>query len=128
MAQVTAQLSNYRQAPRKVRLVANLIRGKKVAEALIELNFLAKRAADPIKKLVASAVANAKNLEIPVDTLVVKTITVDQGPIMKRSMPRARGRAFPIHKHTSHIVITLDTETTVKNKKANKKAANVATK
>jgi large subunit ribosomal protein L22 len=126
MAQVTAQLSNYRQAPRKVRLVANLIRGKKVADALIELNFLAKRAADPIKKLVASAVSNAKNLNIPEADLVVKTITVDQGPIMKRSMPRARGRAFPIHKHTSHIVITLDTETVKTNKKI--KAAKVATK
>jgi large subunit ribosomal protein L22 len=116
MATVTAQLSNYRQAPRKVRLVANLIRGKKVADALMELDFLAKRAADPIKKLVASAVSNAKNLNIPEGDLVVKTITVDQGPIMKRSMPRARGRAFPIHKHTSHIVIVLDTESKPKKK------------
>jgi large subunit ribosomal protein L22 len=126
MAQVTAKLSNYRQSPRKVRLVANLIRGKKVADALMELNFLAKRAADPIKKLVASAVSNAKNLNLSVDSLVVKTITVDQGPIMKRSMPRARGRAFPIHKHTSHIVLVLDTETTKNNKKA--KAVKASTK
>jgi large subunit ribosomal protein L22 len=120
MAHVTAQLSNYRQAPRKVRLVANLIAGKTVAEALMELNFLAKRAADPIKKLVGSAVANAKNLNIATESLVVKSITVNQGPIMKRSMPRARGRAFPIHKHTSHIVIVLDTEITKNNKKRNK--------
>jgi large subunit ribosomal protein L22 len=110
MASVTAKLSNYRQSPRKVRIVADLVRGKKVTEAVMELDFLAKRAGEPIKKLIDSAVANAKNLDIPTEDLFVKEIRVDQGVIMKRSMPRARGRAFPIHKHTSHVMIVLDTK------------------
>ncbi len=123
MAQVTAKLFNYRQAPRKVRIVANLVRGKSVPVAVNELAFLAKRASDPIKKLLMSGVANAKNLSIDADNLFVKEIRVDQGTIMKRSMPRARGRAFPIHKHTSHIILTLDTENPIEVKKAARKAA-----
>ena len=122
MAQVTAKLFNYRQSPRKVRLVAGLVRGKSVPVAMNELAFLIKRAGDPIKKLLLSGVANAKNLSIDADNLFVKEIRVDQGPIMKRSMPRARGRAFPIHKHTSHIILTLDTENPVEVKKAAYKA------
>lgn len=111
MASVTAKLSNYRQSPRKVRLVANLVKGKKVSEAITELNFLAKRAGAPIKKLLDSALANAKQMSIATDDLIVQSIRVDQGAILKRSMPRARGRAFPIHKHTSHVVVVLDTKT-----------------
>jgi large subunit ribosomal protein L22 len=110
MAQVTAKLSNYRQSPRKVRLVANLVKGKKVPEAVSELAFLAKRAGDPIKKLISSAVANAKNANLKAEDMFVKDVRVDKGMVLKRSMPRARGRAFPINKRTSHVIVVLDTE------------------
>ena len=102
-----AYLHNYRQAPRKVRLVANLIKGKSVAVADLELKHLAKRAALPIEKLLASAVANAKVAGADVQNLMVKDVTVDKGIVMKRHMPRAFGRAAAIHKHSSHVTITL---------------------
>jgi large subunit ribosomal protein L22 len=105
---VTASLNNYRQSPRKVRLVANLIKGKSVEQATAILTFAPKVAATPMLKLLKSAAANAKNLSISLDTLVVKEVSVNKGPIMKRMMPRARGRGFPIHKHTSHVALTLD--------------------
>lgn len=116
MAQVKASLSNYRQSPRKVRLVANLVRGRKVKEAVAELGFLAKRASEPVKKLIESAVANAKHLSIPSEDLYIKEIRVDQGVVLKRSMPRARGRAFQILKRSSHILLVLDTENPYKRK------------
>ncbi len=99
-----ASLNNYRQAPRKVRLVADLIKGKSAAQAQGILSHLVKRGALPMKKLLDSAVANAG---VPADSLVVKNATVDKGVIIKRWMPRAMGRAFPIHKHTSKVVIEL---------------------
>lgn len=103
-----ASLKNYRQSPRKVRLVANLIKGKKVADALTELGALPKRASLPLKKLLDSAVANAvKNDGMKVDNLVVSNVTVNKGLVMKRSMPRARGSASRINKHTSHVHLTL---------------------
>jgi large subunit ribosomal protein L22 len=103
-----AVLKSYRQAPRKVRLVANLIKGKTVPRALVELDVLPKRASGSMKKLLMSAVANAKeNNGIALADLFVKEIRVDQGPILKRSMPKAHGTAHPIHKHTSHIMIEL---------------------
>jgi len=103
----TAKLTGYRQAPRKVRLVAGLVRGKMVEQALVELDHRAKRAAPVFVKLIKSAVANAKALGLDVTALKIKELRVDQGPIMKRNRPRAQGRAFPIHKHTSHILVTL---------------------
>jgi large subunit ribosomal protein L22 len=103
----TAKLSQYRQAPRKVRLVANLVRGKSVADALLELNNRAKRAAPVFAKLINSGVANAKAQGMDVSLLRIGEIRVDKGAVLKRSRPRAQGRAFPIHKHTSHIMITL---------------------
>jgi large subunit ribosomal protein L22 len=99
-----AELKNYRQSPRKVRLVANLVKGMAVNQALTELDFLAKRAADPIKKLVKSAVANAGDVK---QSLIIKNITVDKGITLKRSMPVSRGSAHPIHKHTSRVIVTL---------------------
>lgn len=103
-----AILKSYRQAPRKVRLVTDLIKGKTVDRALAELDHLGKRAAGPIKKLLLSAAANAKeNSGIETKDLLVKMIRVDQGVILKRSMPRARGSASPIHKHTSHVMLEL---------------------
>lgn len=102
-----ASLKNYRQAPRKVRLIANLIKGKGVAIAEIELKHLAKRGALPMEKLLASAVANAKVLGADVENLIVKDVRVDKGLVMKRMMPRAMGRGAPIHKKTSHVLLTL---------------------
>jgi large subunit ribosomal protein L22 len=102
-----AYLKNYRQAPRKVRLVANLIKGKSVAVADLELKHLAKRAALPMEKLLASAVANAKVAGVDVENLMVKDVTVDKGVVLKRHMPRAFGRAAAIHKHSSHVTLTL---------------------
>lgn len=103
-----AILKSYRQAPRKVRLVANLIKGKTVPRALAELDALPKRASGPMKKLLLSAVANAKqNDGLDQADLLVKGVRVDQGTILKRSMPKSHGSASPIHKHTSHIMLEL---------------------
>ena len=89
-------------------LAADLIRGKKSEEALNLLSFTPKAAAKIVLKLLKSAVANATQKKIDVDRLYVKTVTVDQGPTMKRFMPRAQGRATSIRKRTSHITIVLD--------------------
>ena len=89
-------------------LVADLIRGKKSEEALNLLTFTPKAAAKIVVKLLKSAIANATQKKIDVDRLYVKTVTVDQGPTMKRFMPRAQGRATSIRKRTSHITIVLD--------------------
>ena len=102
-----ASLYNYRQSPRKVRLVGDLIKGKSVNTALVELSFLPKRAALPIEKLLRSAVANAKQEGAVVEKLFVKSIAVDKGTVLKRSMPRARGSAARILKRSSHIAVEL---------------------
>lgn len=107
MKTAKATLSNFRQAPRKMRMVANTIRGKKVAEALVNLDFVAKKASAPIKNLLESALANAKALDIPTENLIVKTIFVNSGAIMYRRRPAARGSAHPIRKRTSAITIEL---------------------
>jgi large subunit ribosomal protein L22 len=106
--EVKAKLRFTRIAPRKARLVADLIRGKKSEDALNILTFTPKAAARIIVKLLKSAIANATQKKIDVDRLYVKTIAVDQGPTMKRFMPRAMGRATSIRKRTSHITIVLD--------------------
>jgi large subunit ribosomal protein L22 len=109
-----AELKNYRQAPRKVRLVANLVRGKSIPQALMELQFLGKRAALPFAKLINSAVANAAhNTKASLDGLVVKSISVTKGPTLKRARPRSRGMTNRINKRTS----TLKVELGVSNKK-----------
>ena len=103
-----AFLKNYRQSPRKVRHVADLLRGEKIGRALILLNSLSKKAALPVKKLLESAVANAKhNDNADEDRLFVKEIQVNEGVTLKRLKPRARGAAHPIRKRTSHISIVL---------------------
>jgi len=107
---ITAKLNDYRQSPRKVRLVANLVKGKKVEEAKNSLTFLIKRAAKPLADLMDSAIANASNnFNISADKLYVKEFRVDQGVVLKRRMPRAMGIAYPINKRTSHVFIQLDT-------------------
>lgn len=107
MSEAKAKLNNYRQSPRKVRLVANTVRGKKVEDAITTLSFVPRRSALPIQKLLASALANAKNLSLSTENLVVKEIRVDEGATMYRSRPRSRGMANPIRKRTSHISVTL---------------------
>lgn len=115
---ITAKLNNYRQSPRKVRLVTNLVKGKKVEEAKSTLSFLVKRASKPLTDLVDSAIANAShNFNISSDQLFVKEFRVDGGVVLKRRMPRARGMAYPIKKRTSHIFIELDTIDNMSKKK-----------
>lgn len=111
-----ARLTNYRQSPRKVRLVTDAVRGKGVVEALAILAHMPKRAAAPVEKLIASAVANAKNAGLSVETLRVAAVSVDKGIVMKRFMPRARGRGAQILKRTSHVTLTLDQKPVGKEK------------
>ena len=116
-----AFLKNYRQAPRKVRLVASLVKGKSVAAAIAELDFLAKRAGLPIKKLLLSAVANAKNMGIDAANLFIKELRVDKGIVMKRMMPAAMGTGHRINKRTSHLNLLLaERVVAVKNSKKEK--------
>ncbi len=104
-----ATLKFVRTSPRKARLVANLIREKNISKALNILHFTNKLAARIIEKLLKSAIANAQeNQKVDdVDSLVITTITVNEGPTWKRNMPRARGMADTIFKRTSHITIVL---------------------
>lgn len=102
-----AILKNYRQSPRKVRLIAGLVRGKSTTDALTTLQFVDKRAAGPFAKVIQSAVANAKDQGKDTDKLFVKAVAVNKGTIIKRSMPRARGSASRINKRNSHISVEL---------------------
>jgi large subunit ribosomal protein L22 len=107
MADIIAQLNDYRQSPRKVRVVADAIKGKSVKEAKSRLDFIVKKATGPLHKLLNSAVANAKNLGADADNLWVKSITVNAGKILYRRRPVSHGSAHTIHKRTSHIKIAL---------------------
>ena len=105
-----AHLRFARMAPRKLGVVADLVRGKNVGQALSILKFTKRAAAAPISKLLKSAIANATDLskgQVDIDKLYVKHVSVDQGPTQRRYMPRAMGRATPIHKKTSHVHVTL---------------------
>jgi len=104
-----AKLRYVRLSPQKTRLVVDMVRGKRIQEALNILKFSPQKAADVVSKLVSSAVANAEQQGVSdVDRLFVKAITVDQGPVLKRFLPRAQGRATKIRKPTSHITVVLD--------------------
>ncbi|MFZ5759754.1 MAG: 50S ribosomal protein L22 [Thermodesulfobacteriota bacterium] len=103
-----AVVKNIRISPQKARLVADMIRGQQVDAAINTLRFTPKKGARIIRKLVESAVANAsQNESIDVDTLYVKTIYIDGGPMLKRIRPRAMGRASRILKRSSHITVIL---------------------
>lgn len=102
-----ATLSNYRQSPQKTRLVANLIRGKSVSDAKRALMFLPKKSAPAFEKLLDSAVANARSAGVSVEGLIVKTISVNKGLIIKRFKPMARGRAAGVRKTRSIISLEL---------------------
>ena len=103
MNEAKAQLNDYRQSPRKVRVVADAVRGKKVEDALNILTFIPKRAGLPLKKLIASAYANAGKAE----GLIIKKIEVNAGATLYRRRPRSRGMANPIRKRTSHVSVVL---------------------
>src|SRR3989344_374567 len=106
--EVKAFARGIHMSPRKVRLVASMLKNMSVAEALDNLAFITKKAALPIKKLVASGVANAShNFQIAADRLFIKSLTVDGGQALKRFKPGGQGRAFPIRKRTSHINLIL---------------------
>ncbi len=106
-----AVLRYIRLSPRKARLVIDLVRGRGVNEALSILALTPKRSARVIEKVVKSALANAEEKKVEdVDSLVISKAWVDQGPTLKRFMPRARGRATPIRKRTSHIAIVLSND------------------
>ncbi len=107
MNEATAQLNNLRQSPRKVRLVANLIRGKKVTDAVLTLQFADKRASSDISKLISSALANAKAQSLPIDDLIIKRIEVNSGKTLMRRRPAAHGSAHPIRKRTSRVFVAL---------------------
>jgi large subunit ribosomal protein L22 len=103
-----ASIKQIRISPQKARLVADLVRGQDVENAINKLRFMPKKAARIIRKLLESAVANAsQNEAIDIDTLIVKEISVDGGPMLKRIRPRAMGRASRILKRTSHIDVVL---------------------
>lgn len=111
--QVKANLRNLRIAPRKVRRVADLVRGKSVAEARLQLKFNDMRAAKPLLKLIESGVANAEhNHGVDTHTLRISSLMVDQGPMFKRYMARAFGRGAEIQKRCSHIRLVLEGQAT----------------
>ncbi len=102
-----ATLKTYNQSPRKVRLVTDLVKGKKISEALITLEFLPRRAADPVAKLIKSAAANAKASGKNMEDMRVKSIIVESAGMIKRFNARAFGRAAPIRRRRSRIKVTL---------------------
>jgi large subunit ribosomal protein L22 len=136
--EIKAKLSNLRTAPRKVRQVVDLVRGKKVSEAQAMLLFTVNKSARSVLKLLNSAVASAKHdLHLDESNLFISKITVDEGPKLKRWHPMSRGRAYPIIKRSSHIAIVLSEKNPVKTevkpkavseKKAEKAAVKTAKK
>lgn len=125
---IKAELKNYRQSPRKVRLVADAIRGKSASNAVDILTFMPKRASGPMKKLLLSAIANAEhNHQLSVESLVVKEIRVDKGVTLHRWRARARGSASPINKRSSRVLITLSDLTKKGSKKEELKSETVKT-
>ncbi len=125
--QVKVKLSNLRTAPRKVRLVADLVRGKNVAQAQSILTFTVGRACQPVLKLLNSAVASAKHdMQLDESNLYISELRVDEGPKLKRWHPMSRGRAYPIEKKTSHIILVLsERKPTTKVKKEDKEVKTV---
>ena len=108
MNEVQAKARFVRMAPQKVRLVVDVVRGMSVAAALSQLRFMKKAAALPVYKVIHSAAANAThNFQMDPSSLFVKTIRVDEGPMLHRVQPRARGSAAPIRKRMSHIMVGL---------------------
>jgi large subunit ribosomal protein L22 len=122
-----AVLKNYHQSPRKVRLIADLIRGKSVPSARAALAFMPQKSSPAISKLLDSAVANARSSGVSVESLFVKTIAVNKGGVMRRSRPFARGRSGSIRKTMSIVTLELGANAPAKKARA-KKVAKVETK
>lgn len=119
MAEAKAILRYVRVAPRKARLVVDLIRGKQVGEALSALKFIPRGASKVVEKVLKSAIANAQQKEIgDVDDLWIRRAYVDGGPVLKRFQPAPQGRAHPIKKRTSHITLELSVRETKKKAKS----------
>lgn len=119
--QSVSKIKHLHITPRKCRLIADLIRNEEVVKAEAELMNLNKKAAAPILKLLKNATASAENnKEMVKENLYIKEIYVDEGTTMKRWKPRAFGRAYPIHKTTSHITLILDERVKGKRKKQSK--------
>ena len=120
--QVKAQVKYLRMSPKKLRLLADIIRGMKVEEALVQLSFVNKIAKKPIIKLLNSAIANAENnLSLKRDNLYIKEIKVDMAGMLKRWQYRAHGRATPLRKRNAHILLILDEVVATKSKSKAKK-------
>jgi len=103
-----AVVRHVRMSPRKMRIIANLVRGKRVDEAMGLLKLMPKKGAFVIRKLLISAVANAEQQgDVNVDSLKVRDCSVDNGPILKRWMPRSMGRANRIQRRTSHVTVVV---------------------
>ncbi len=108
--EIKARLNHLHMSPRKTRLVAGLIKGMRLAAARQHLERNAKRPARPLLKLLRSATANARqNFQLSEGDLYVKDVRVDEGPVLKRSRPRAFGRSAPIRRRTSHVSLVLET-------------------
>ena len=126
MVESIARVRHIRVTPQKARRVVDLVRGKNAQEALAILKFAPQAASEPIFKLVASAIANARvkadneNLRLNEDELVIARAFVDEGATLKRFRPRAQGRAFRINKRTSHITIAVQPADVVAGKKGKK--------
>jgi len=119
---IIAKSRYLRIAPRKVRLIADLVRGMNVEDANIQLAFLPQSAGKNLKKILASAIASAEvNYNASKLGLFIKEITVDGGPVLKRYRPRAFGRAYTIAKRTSHVTMILDSRVPVQAVKADKR-------
>src|SRR3989338_2381303 len=120
--EIKVQLSNLRVAPRKARLVVDLVRGKNLQDARNLLQFTVNKTSTPVLKLLNSAAASAVNdLKLEESHLYISKITVDEGPKMKRSHPMSRGRAYPIMKRTSHISLVLGEINSKKEQSKNEK-------
>lgn len=126
MVESIARLRHIRITPMKARRVVNLIRGKNAQEALAILKFAPQAAAEPVAKLVNSAIANARvkadneNVPLNEDELVITRAFVDEGTTLKRFRPRAQGRAYRINKRTSHITVVVQSEDASTNEKGAK--------
>ncbi len=106
--QIKASIKNFRTTPRKARLIANFVRGKKVEEALTELKFVNKKASKGFLNLIKSAIANAKNNNgVEKDNLIIESVIVNEGKALKRHRAGSNGRALPFKRRLSHIDITL---------------------
>ena len=119
--EITAKLNYLRIAPRKMRLLVDLIRGEKIEKAITLLDFSIKKGSNPLKKVLEQAVANAKNnFQLEKPSLYISKITIDEGPKLKRWRARARGRAARIEKKTSHVTLILSEIKEGKKKKVKK--------